>query len=1125
MIKFIQTTFNQSDYSLEDIFLLCQQYHCIDNPYIVVENDFVAQILENNIASSAGVASYRFYTSINQLINQIYLDKYPDAVIFNLGDLQYIIYNYFLNLHHVFFKDNIADVAEYITDKNGNVDLSLLFKFSQQLQGVFIDYIYYRTNDLIQLDSLNITNSIFPKWQIDLWFYIKKYIGSKLLFTEIYKDFMVSAYSIKNGIYIYNINSIYPSHLSILNKLSDNCSIYWLYLSVSDFYYGDIVPFAVQKNIITRESAVNSLDDLYIDYINPLVSNLAIQSREFVELLTNNNISINILNNILPNEIRNQELLILEDMTILKTLQRDIAELTYRTDDDKRISNNNLQYSQQPLLDIVLQGNNGDYYDHIDSAGNYALSVQFNQCSTKLQEIEVVANKILYLINTDKSLKLSDFIIIAPNIDEYAAYIDMVFNLRCIGTNIPYNLETTSMLFSNNLNVLNFFKEILSLPYQLTASTVLNILKHEIVMKYLDLSYDNILEIESWIFYNNTFFEKIYSEDDPDYSRYNIFQHLKQKLTLGLCIASKNIDDRLKNIVSYDIELSAELLYKFINFLDTLLWVIECIYENDTQYKEFNSTFQAIDLIKKIVNNITGDNIIINEVIKKLFNTYIEKLNVVVLREIIADQNQGQNLYLSGAVTCISLNNFSSCKSKVVFLLGINEGKCPSIEPKNILSILSNTWKLSDRNKNIDDKYHFLNAILLSQKYLILSFIEDNDGSMPSVLLDLLIDVIASTFNLFNIDNSKDIRNLLRIYNNEEYHLEYITTYQCNNMNIIDLTSTNCLELEQQQVLIDINQISSLFLYTNTNFYKSFGLGSFITINHEVRDDEYLDFDNRVLHKDVARHLDMHTKYSSEQELYNYCVKSGVLNSDELMSDIQFKAVLEGYLPNIEYNAQLQISYVYKDISFYIDEQIVLDNQILDNNRKVIVTSNSVYKSLVIAIITASIIANGGNVIDILTKNTVTNIEYIEIKHDNEVLFSLKIDSYKGILDIILEYYLYSLKNPILVHKKIIADTLIHMYHYHHSDLPKTGIQDWGYIKSYITSGYKLWDKSLEEVCQEQISSLYKASLNSNFQDYDHSNNKADGVFAEIVDKYIDYVEKNNLHNSLLEIVKIFMFV
>lgn len=1073
MIKFIQITFNNDDYSLEDILISCQQYYCLESPALIVENNFVAQTLENNLVNSTGAASYNIYTSITQFINHLYLQLNPDAVMFNLGDLQYIIYNYLLT-------NKIADI---------NLDLVGLFKLAKQLQVVFIDYIYYRSQELIDID--NKQKHSFPKWQLDLWLYIKKYVGNKVLFTNIYQQFMIIDDSkltsiLKTNIYLYNINSVYPAQLSILNKLSSITSVYWLYLSISNLYYGDMQPFALSKK--TKSTNINSLEDLYLEDIHPLVSNLALQAREFLELLINENIAINILEEIVTSSSKKQQLLISNNYTILEIIQQDIAQLL--------ISN----YS-----DCLDQDELGNYYDHIDQAGNKALSFKIYQCYTKLQEVEVIADKILYLLNNDSSLQLSDFIVIAPNIADYADYINMVFTAKSKIGSIPYNLETK--LVSQNSVFVDLFKSILSLDYKFTSLDLINILKYELVMKHLDLSYDDVNEIENWLADNNIFFNTN-SNQDISYSYYNSFHYLQKKLALGYCIASKNIDYQLSDM-SYDVEFNSSLLNKFLNFLSTIVNIVNHIYDGKGQLVEFNNHLPILELINMIITNITGNNIILDQITIRLKQTYIAKFNISILKSMVDDQDQqASNLYLSGGITCISLDNFSSCKKQVIMLIGMNASQYPRINNHNVLNVLNQSWSLSDKNKNIDDKYHFLNTILLAQKYLIISFNQENSDDHQSALLDLLIEVVANTFNLFDANKNLDLRNI-------------ITKYSCNNINslknlisysdeynqdysLIKDTTTNKNRLanyKQKQLFLDIKQLASCFLYTNANYYHNANLASFITINAEVKDLEYLDFDNKKLRKSVINKLNLYRKYHSDIEIYNYLIKGGWLNSNSIMANLQFENILkQHHLTNIDNTkTEIRARSKYKNLNIIINAEIIIDhyyNVIVYADR-----GDNIYSALVYASIIASMIASQKLELVSDLSQTLIKTNKLLIYSNNLVLVSLNINSYQGLLNILINYYFYSQQHPILINKNIINDTLLGLYIEHHNLSKNRKWKDLNNVT--VNSGYNCWDQHKQDIALEIINNLNnKLRQDSSYnQDYDDINNQLDGIWGNKIEQ------------------------
>ncbi|MCC2645200.1 MAG: hypothetical protein K0R94_978, partial [Burkholderiales bacterium] len=206
-----------------------------ESQQVVVPNLALASWLKDQIAIKHGIcANLDCVILPGTILDNIYFANNPDFCAFNFYEARYIIYDY---LCHTKLDD--ADELNSYIYTNGSLDKLRVFQLALQLQKIFDEYIYLRTEDLINLDK-----STIKPWQKKILRHLFIKIGNDKTFLDIYKYLMTASLdSIKlpKNIMIFGLTSIYPSQLQLISRLSAKSNIYWYYQTSSYEYYGDLL--------------------------------------------------------------------------------------------------------------------------------------------------------------------------------------------------------------------------------------------------------------------------------------------------------------------------------------------------------------------------------------------------------------------------------------------------------------------------------------------------------------------------------------------------------------------------------------------------------------------------------------------------------------------------------------------------------------------------------------------------------------------------------------------------------------------------------------------------------------------------------------------------------------------
>ena len=651
-----------------------------------------------------------------------------------------------------------------------------------------------------------------------------------------------------------------------------------------------------------------SLDDLYLMDGNPLLANLGQQSRELVELLLRNWVDVDGSGDIF--NLENQSI---QPTSALELIQNDIRNLTNRLEPTLRLSENTGQY----VLPV-----DGFAQDE---------SIQIQVCHNRMREVQTMYNQVAKELQTNPSgLKLNEILITAPDIDDYAPYIQAVFGEEYLLSNdnrqikIPYNITGNRQL--KFVSLLTTVQQFLNVPYQLPVSYLLDILADANIMHNFELSEADVELIKRWLSDNNThlgYDQHDYQELDIAESDLYSLKRLINNLTLGLCIpalvtqASAADDLAIYNgeypAVAYD-----NLDFAESHILGKLNIIVSLLVDTRNQFYVDATNYQALPITKitEILNSLKStiftspeDCNQIDEFIKTLLVNSAEKINLAIINRLIEDYlsaNKGM-IRFNGSLTCASLQNMRNLPFKLIYILGLNFGEYPRAYSPNQLSFLSRTWYLGDRNYTLEDKQVFLDTVLAAKDKLILSYVgrseTDNQKLEPSSVLSLFQEVIVNSFNDGQeyLHQISQFNALHPFYHNAPveysgYWAQVIglasNSFEDKRWSFANKISLNNLAEERRSKLLEpnITDIINSLLYTNNSLKKVLQITDY---DNEIELDDYEPY--QLSSYELAQKLysafeqiglsRLQTMYS-EGNLLAYLQTLGIL-SDQSLGQIQ----------------------------------------------------------------------------------------------------------------------------------------------------------------------------------------------------------------------------------------------
>ena len=919
-------------------------------------------------------------------------------------------------------------------------------------------------------------------------------------YLDIFKYYMNSnnTFNAPKELFIFNLPSVYPSQLKILLKMSKYIDIHWYYSPISEGYYGDLLsPLArikLEKKIMGYPNL--NIDDLYLIDGNPLVADLGGQSREFIELLLNNGIEIDFLNNNNPNNF---------PKTMLDIIKDDILKIKYRLDSQLRLNKNS------------------DFYaDPINISDKSTIKI--NICYNKMREVQVMFNTIADILNQDNSLKLNDILITAPNIDDYATYIEAVFNNEYVESvfleqkKIPYTINGVKKY--TKISIFESIELLFSVPYHTPITFLITVISDTNIMKNLQLSNQDIELITMWASENNVHFG--YAKDDYHKLGYqdNDIYSLKRfiiNLTYGLFIPNEiskkanylpiiTLDD---TYVPYDnLEFSdTELLNKLVKIIDIIISIRDFLYIDEVTVttRDLNDFKTLLIDIKESIFSIEQDQFYLDELIASINESNLPINRLIILNMINEfGKTSKTNSLFSGNLQFSSMQDVRGVPFKVVYIMGMENGKFPRIHTPNKLSILSNYWYIADRNYNLEDKQNFLELVMMAKSKLIISYVgineKNNNNLDPNPMLNLFFEVIANSFGKDSLDSIMTKHSLHPFYNNLSRN--YSGYWKQLSGKVTNSTFRNKwsfnhpINSSNDELNICADVLIKTLLYTNCNLYHKLQISSYK--NLEVCDDESFEFSNRNISKLMFKELQKLNLNSQlilklKTQIIEYMSSKGIVSSGKFGKD-QSLSYLKVFDIFLQYNnhKDIVIEYINQELNIQITQKYSLAsngilyifndlNNIRDEFHKESYDAAMYAKILVYW----SLINHPKTIIYDEQRNIIAKpkiiVNLINLKGEiQELEFGMNCTS-EVLLNKIINYYINSLNHPTLFHKKA--------------------------IQSYDKS------KKPQQIYQELLKT---------YNNYDLEKLKSDPIWSSLINNYESLLDNPNFTNPLLNLVEIF---
>ncbi len=692
--------------------------------HVVVPSQGMGRWLTLQLARKQGIAmqlDVQLPASFIWALSRTVLGDLPENSAFSPTTLSWRIYDWLCEPGHL---AQTPRLAHYLDGGDERRRLSLSAKISD----VFDQYLLYRDDWLAAWERGELLD-LGPDegWQALLWRELTKdghpHRARLLddLLRHLYADEPIAG--LPERLLVFGISSLPPHHMRVLDGLARHTEVVIFALNPCREAWGEIRDIRE----LARQPEL-SPDEWYLDVGHPLLASLGKQGRDFFDSLLS-----------LASSEGSQEIGIysedsdLADNSLLHALQNDILRLHTRAPEERLV---------------------------LDSGDR---SLEIHVAHSPLREVEILHDQLLARFASDAELTPDQVVVLTPDIERYAPYIEAVFAPREGVPRIPFSLADRSM--RAEIPLIEAFISLLGLAdSRFTGEDILSWLEQPAIARRAGIEAEDLPLLRDWLRDAGIRWGRDAQHRAelglPADSAFTWRQGL-DRLLLGFAappqlagLAAPLLGD------SWPLDAlegaRAQLLGRLAGFVERLARIAE-----DMQRPRPLATWA--ETLQKMIDELfdereAGDTLLLLSKACAALNEQAEAagierpIEMALIRQQLSaalDQGNSASGFLTGAVTFCTMVPMRSLPFRQVCLLGLDDGALPRRTPAAGFDLISQKPRRGDRARRLDDRYLLLETLLSARSGLYLSYVgrdpRSNAVLPPSVLISELLDVVDLT--------------------------------------------------------------------------------------------------------------------------------------------------------------------------------------------------------------------------------------------------------------------------------------------------------------------------------------------------------------------------------------------
>lgn len=604
------------------------------------------------------------------------------------------------------------------------------FQLAHRITTLFEDYQIYRPQMLLEWQQNNNgLNDPAARWQCELWNGLNLkttdlIFGQIRLFLEQFDTSRIVQGYYPNQMSLFGISALPQYFLEVLNTVSGIMDINLFLMVPSNQYFFDIRSESdLSKLALTSDSDLD-MNLMYYETGHPLLASIGKSVQSFCRLLEQ-------YDYLEPGPDLFVDPSDGNKLNMLQQIQADMFNLTHRKSGED---------------ELPIQVNSEDR------------SIQIHACHSAMREAQVLKDLLWDAFEKDPELHPDDIIVMMPDIEAYAPFIESVFSVE---HGLPIAVSDRRKRSESDL--LKSFLKILSLSDgRYERNRVMDLLLSESIATKFGIGPEDMPKIEHLVRESNILWGQSGQHrkelDLPEFDE-NTWEFGLNRLFLGMAMPENSMD-LVQGVLPCDaIEgLELELLGKLADFCralfdqlaglkkkrDISLWCQRFRHLTNALLSRDRWHAEDFEFLQQVFEEIE---------VQASEAGFSEPVSFDVFRALVEqrlDMSIAQGSFMAGRITFCNIMPMRGIPFKMVVLMGMDEASFPRQSFKPGFDLIKKYPEPGDRNQRDEDRYLFLEALLSARSRLIVTYtgmnIQDNSLIPCAGVVSELLEVLQQSF-------------------------------------------------------------------------------------------------------------------------------------------------------------------------------------------------------------------------------------------------------------------------------------------------------------------------------------------------------------------------------------------